>query len=122
MIQNLCVPCCNHCRYCLLSWDGKAVGTEWERSVKLAERYIYELKEARPDIDKSFTFGYSMEHPKLKEAIQTLKRMGNTAPYVFRANRYIIFNASCRYIDLHHDGNYSHAYIKDLKESQRVKL
>ena len=77
MIQNLCVPCCNHCRYCLLSWDGKAVGTEWERSVKLAERYIYELKEARPDIDISFTFGYSMEHPKLKEAIQTLKRLGS---------------------------------------------
>ena len=77
MIQNLCVPCRNHCRYCLLSWDGNAVGTEWERSVKLAERYINELKEARPDVDISFTFGYSMEHSKLKEAIQTLKRLGS---------------------------------------------
>ena len=77
MIQNLCAPCRNHCRYCLLSWDGNAVGTEWERSVKLAERYINELKEARPNVDISFTFGYSMEHSKLKEAIQTLKRLGS---------------------------------------------
>ena len=77
MIQNLCVPCHNHCRYCLLSWDGNAVGTEWERSVQLAERYMNELKEARPDADISFTFGYSMEHPNLKEAIQTLKRLGS---------------------------------------------
>ena len=26
MIQKLCVPCCSHCQYCLLSWDGKVVG------------------------------------------------------------------------------------------------
>lgn len=77
MIQNLCVPCCNHCRYCLLSWDGKIVGTAWERSVALAERYINELREARPEADVSFSFGFSMEHPKLKEAIQTLRRLGS---------------------------------------------
>ncbi len=77
MIQNLCVPCCNRCRYCLLSWDGKAVGTEWERSVTLAERYINELKEARPDADVSFSFGYSMEHPDLRKAIQVLRRLGS---------------------------------------------
>lgn len=77
MIQNLCVPCCNHCRYCLLSWDGKVVGTAWERSVKLAERYIIELKEARPDVNISFTFGYSMEHPNLRKAIQELRRFGS---------------------------------------------
>ena len=77
MIQNLCVPCFNRCRYCLLSWDGKKVGTAWDRSVRLAERYISELKEARPDVHVSFAFGYSMEHPDLKKAIQTLRRLGS---------------------------------------------
>lgn len=77
MIQNLCVPCCNHCRYCLLSWDGIAVGTEWERSVELAERYINELRHTRPDVDVSFAFGYSMEHPDLRKAIQVLRRLGS---------------------------------------------
>ena len=77
LIQNLCVPCYNHCRYCLLSWDGKAVGTEWERSIRLAERYIHELKEARPHVDVSFAFGYSMEHPALREALRALKRLGS---------------------------------------------
>lgn len=77
MIQNLCVPCSCRCRYCLLSWDGKTVGTEWERGTALAERFIDEVRKARPDADVSFSFGYSMEHPKLKEAIRTLRRLGS---------------------------------------------
>ncbi len=77
MIQNLCVTCFNHCRYCLLSWDGKETGTEWKRGVDLAERYIREIREARPQVNVSFSFGYSMEHPELKEAIQTLRRLGS---------------------------------------------
>lgn len=77
MIQNLCVPCFNRCRYCLLSWDGKEVGAEWRRSIDLAERYINELKEKRPDVNVSFFFGYSMDHPELKTAIQTLRRLGS---------------------------------------------
>ena len=77
MIQNLCVPCFNRCRYCLLSWDGKTVGTEWERSIILAERFIKEIKEARPDVTVSFFYGYSMEHPNLITAIQTLRRLGS---------------------------------------------
>ncbi len=76
-IQNLCVPCFNRCRYCLLSWDGKAVGTEWERSIILAERFIKEIKEARPGVTVSFFYGYSMEHPNLITAIQTLRRLGS---------------------------------------------
>ena len=77
MIQNLCVPCFNHCRYCLLSWDGRETGVSWERSVHLAERYIREIKAQRPSVSVSFTFGYSMEHPELKNAIQTLRRLGS---------------------------------------------
>lgn len=77
MIQNLCVPCFNRCRYCLLSWDGKPVGTAWERGVVLAERYISELRAARPGVNVSYAFGYSMEHPELRKAIQTLRRLGS---------------------------------------------
>lgn len=77
MIQNLCVPCCNCCRYCLLSWGGKVVGTEWTRGVRLAERYINEIKEALPNVNVSFSYGYSMEHPDLITAIQTLRKLGS---------------------------------------------
>ncbi len=77
LIQNLSVPCFNHCRYCLLSWDGKEVGAPWERGIALAERYITELTEARPQVSVSFAFGYSMEHPALPEALRTLRRLGS---------------------------------------------
>ena len=79
LIQSLCVPCSDRCRYCLLSWDGKTVGAGWERSVSLAERYIKELKEQAPDIKTSFSFGYSMEHPDLRQALRTLRRLGSPA-------------------------------------------
>ena len=29
-ILNLCVPCYNHCRYCLLSWDEKITLDDYE--------------------------------------------------------------------------------------------
>ena len=77
MIQNLCVPCNCHCRYCLLSWNGKPVGTSWERGKEAGLRLMKEIKEEYPDLDLSFTFGYSMEHPDLKEAINFLKSIGS---------------------------------------------
>ena len=36
-----------------------------------------EIKEEYPDLDLSFTFGYSMEHPDLREAINFLKSIGS---------------------------------------------
>ena len=77
MIQSLCVPCHDRCRYCLLSWDGKTVGAAWERSVSLAERFIAEVKSESPEINCNFSFGYSMEHPNLKDALGTLRRLGS---------------------------------------------
>ena len=77
MIQSLCVPCYNHCRYCLLSWDGKVEGSPWSRSVGLAERLLNELRTELPEINSQFSFGYSMEHPNLREAIRTLRRLGS---------------------------------------------
>ncbi len=77
LIQSLCVPCMDHCRYCLLSWNGSAEGAPWERSVRLAERWLGELREQRPEIRASFAFGYSMEHPDLRNAIRTLRRLSS---------------------------------------------
>ena len=77
MIQSLCVPCNNRCRHCLLSWNGRVEGAPWERSVALAERYLNEIKEQKPFLRASFTFGCSMEHPDLKGAIRTLRRLGS---------------------------------------------
>lgn len=76
LIHSLCVPCCNHCRYCLLSWSGKVEGADWDRSVRLAERLLDEMRERQPEIKRGFSFGYSMEHPDLKGAIRTLRRLG----------------------------------------------
>ncbi len=77
MIQSLCVPCHNRCRYCLLSWDGRTEGAPWDRSAALAERWLKELRDALPGISAGFSFGYSMEHPDLRRAIRTLRRLGS---------------------------------------------
>ena len=77
MLQSLCVPCDNHCRYCLLSSCGHTEGAPWDKSVSLARRYLRELKEQRPALSSSFVFGYSMEHPKLRQALQTLRDLGS---------------------------------------------
>ena len=77
LIQSLCVPCCNRCRHCLLSANGTVEGADWDRSVWTAERYLNELRQQRPELNTSFSFGYSMEHPKLREAIRTLHRLGS---------------------------------------------
>ena len=66
LIQSLCVPCCNRCRYCLLFWDRRVEGADWERSVKLAARFLRDLREQLPQIHSSFAFVYSMEHPNLR--------------------------------------------------------
>ena len=77
MIQSLCVPCCSRCRHCLLSWSGRTEGAEWGRSVRLAERFLRELRESRPELSCAFSFGYSMEHPELRVALRTLCRLGS---------------------------------------------
>ncbi len=77
LIQSLCVPCRNRCRHCLLSWDGRTEGSGWERSVRLAERFLGEFRKELPGIEASFAFGYAMEHPHLADALRTLRRLGS---------------------------------------------
>ncbi len=77
LLQNLFVPCACHCRYCLLSWDGKPVGVPWERSAVFAQRFKEWQLKNRPDLSFSFTFGYAMEHPDLKNALRFLRQIGS---------------------------------------------
>ena len=77
MLQNLCVPCENRCRYCLLSWDGNCVGVPWEAGEDFALRFTRWMSENRPDLSFSYSFGYSMEHPQLERALRFLRQIGS---------------------------------------------
>lgn len=76
-VMNLCVPCENRCRYCLLSYDGKISGVDYKRSEAYAKRFHDWLRKNRPDLSFLFGFGYSMEHPSLLEAIDFCRSIGS---------------------------------------------
>ena len=76
-VMNLCVPCENRCRYCLLSYDGKIGGVDFARSQAYARSFYDWIREHRPDLSFLFGFGYSMEHPNLFEAIEFCQSLGS---------------------------------------------
>ena len=76
-VMNLCVPCENRCRYCLLSYDGKVSGVDYKRSETYAKRFYDWLRKNRPDMSFLFGFGYSMEHPDLLNAIDFCRSIGS---------------------------------------------
>lgn len=76
-VSNLCVPCENRCRHCLLSWDGRLRGADYDRSTAYARRFNSWLKENRPELSFVFYYGYSMEHPRLLESIDFLRQIGS---------------------------------------------
>lgn len=76
-VMNLCVPCENRCRYCLLSYDGKTTGVDYKRSEIYARRFYDWIKENHPDLSFLFGFGYSMEHPRLLDAIDFCRSIGS---------------------------------------------
>lgn len=76
-VMNLCVPCANRCRYCLLSYNGKESGVDYKRSERYAKRFYEWLKENRPELSFLFGFGYSMEHPSLLSAIEFCQSIGS---------------------------------------------
>lgn len=76
-VQTLCVPCHNLCRYCLLSWDGKLPGADYDRSELYARRFHQWLRENRPDLSFQFYFGFSMEHPHITDAIDFMGSIGS---------------------------------------------
>ena len=77
LLQTLCVPCACRCRHCLLSWSGKPVGVSWERGQAFALRFKEWQETHSPELSFHFSFGYSMEHPQLREALRFLRRIGS---------------------------------------------
>ncbi len=76
-VSTLCVSCENRCRYCLLSWDGKLLGANYDRCQRYAERFYHWLRAHRPELSFQFYYGYSMEHPRLLEAIRFARGIGS---------------------------------------------
>lgn len=78
-VMSLCVPCENRCRYCLLSYNGKENGADYNKSKEYALNFSKWIKENRPELSFLFGFGYSMEHPKLMEEIKFLQSIGSAS-------------------------------------------
>lgn len=76
-VMNLCVPCENRCRYCLLSYDGKTTGVDFGRSMAYSKRFCEWIRQNRPDLSFMFGFGYSMEHPDLLNAVKFCQSIGS---------------------------------------------
>ena len=88
ILQTLCVPCGCRCRYCMLSWDGRTIGAGWERSRRYAAAFADWIRENRPELRFHFSFGYSMEHPSLPEALDFLHALGSVgADYLHKAGK-----------------------------------
>lgn len=77
ILQTLIFPCACHCRYCLLSWDGKTVGADYDRCEAYAKRFHEWVRANRPEWHFLFSFGYCMEHPRLFEAVDFLNSIGS---------------------------------------------
>lgn len=69
-VENLCVPCQAHCRYCLLSSCGKATGVDYERGKRFAARLYDEVRDKRPDLHFFHYIGYCMDSEYLADYIR----------------------------------------------------
>lgn len=76
-VFNLCVPCYNRCKYCLLSYNGNTLGIDYDRSITYAKGFYNWIKDNHPEIDFTYYFGYSMEHPKLIDAIKFMQEINS---------------------------------------------
>ena len=74
-VMDLCAPCANRCRYCLLSYNGCVSGVAPERAMDYARRFAAWLRENRPEVSFLFGWGYSMEHPKLFDMIRCAREL-----------------------------------------------
>lgn len=75
-VMNLCAPCANRCRYCLLSYDGRINAVDPDRAMDYARRFASWLRENRPQMRFLFGWGYSMEHPRLLDMIRCARELG----------------------------------------------
>lgn len=85
-IENLCVPCHAHCRYCLLSSCGDISGVDYERGKRLAARLFREAKEKRPDLYLFHYIGYCMDSEYLRDYIEFSREIDSPAADFLQLN------------------------------------
>ena len=85
-VENLCVPCHAHCKYCLLSSRGDISGVEYERGKQLAARLFREAKEKRPDLHVFHYIGYCMDCEYLRDYIEFSKVIDSPAAEFLQLN------------------------------------
>ena len=92
-IENLCVPCHAHCRYCLLSSCGKATGVSYQRGKALSERLFDEAKHQRPDLKLFHYIGYCMDDVHLMDYIDFSKKIDSPSAKFLQLNGLAIRDA-----------------------------
>ena len=85
-VENLCVRCHAHCRYCLLSWNGKPVGVDYDRGKRFTERLFSELNLERPDLRVLYYIGYCMDGPHLPDYIRFCRSVGSPSGEFLQLN------------------------------------
>ena len=85
-VENLCVPCHAHCRYCLLSSCGSVSGVDYERGKRFAERLFREIKEKRPDLNFFYYIGYCMDCEYLRDYIEFSKQIDSPSADFLQLN------------------------------------
>lgn len=85
-VENLCVPCHAHCRYCLLSSCGKATGVDYERGKRFAGRLHREIREKRPDLRFFYYIGYCMDSEQLWDYIAFCQKINSPSAEFLQLN------------------------------------
>ncbi len=85
-VENLCVPCGCRCRYCLLSYDGRPVGVDYERGKQFTEHFFGELERTRPELPRFYYIGYCMETPMLTDYIRFCQSIGSPSGEFLQLN------------------------------------
>ena len=84
-VMNLCVPCENRCRYCLLSYSGKTTGVDFDRSAEYAKGFYDWIKRNRPELSFLFGFGRGIRIEKYRILLYFYRRVSLSKPAGGRA-------------------------------------
>lgn len=76
-VFNMCVPCGCHCKYCLLSYERKLEGIDYDKGIDYAQRFQDWMLKFHSDVSFNYYFGYSMETPKLFDSIEILQKLNS---------------------------------------------
>lgn len=85
-VENLCVPCYAHCRYCLLSSCGKATGVDYERGKRIAKRIYDEIQAKCPELGFFYYIGYCMDDENLIDYIRFTQKIESPSGHFLQLN------------------------------------